>query len=139
MVVYGKDLVKLSWIQGWLGLMDNVRKNGFAVFRYRPGIALLAVLGLALEAIVPWTVFFAGVRGVAAGLLIHLLIFSIYALNRRRSGLSPWLALFFTPAAAVQCVALLRSMVLTLWEGGIRWRGTFYPLKDLRAHAVPWR
>jgi hypothetical protein len=31
---------------------------------------------------------------------------------------------------------IVRSMVLTLWRGGIIWRDTFYPLKELRKGSV---
>jgi len=30
----------------------------------------------------------------------------------------------------------LRAMVLNLWQGGIVWRGTFYPLTELRKNRV---
>jgi hypothetical protein len=40
---------------------------------------------------------------------------------------------------ALLVYSLLRSMVLTLTRGGVMWRGTFYPLKDLRRHAGPLR
>jgi len=37
------------------------------------------------------------------------------------------------PAASVLLLyAMLRSMVMALWRGGISWRGTFYPLRELR-------
>jgi hypothetical protein len=32
---------------------------------------------------------------------------------------------------------LLRSMFITLKQGGIIWRGTFYPLAELRKNAAP--
>jgi hypothetical protein len=31
---------------------------------------------------------------------------------------------------------LLRSMVVTLWRGGVLWRNTFYPLDELRRGMV---
>jgi hypothetical protein len=36
--------------------------------------------------------------------------------------------------------AMLRSMLVVYWQGGVTWRGTKYPLRDLRAHnsAFKW-
>jgi hypothetical protein len=31
---------------------------------------------------------------------------------------------------------LARSTVVTLWRGGVVWRGTFYPLEELRRGVV---
>jgi hypothetical protein len=31
---------------------------------------------------------------------------------------------------------MLRSMVVTLWRGGVIWRDTFYPLEELRKGQV---
>jgi hypothetical protein len=30
---------------------------------------------------------------------------------------------------------MLRSMLITVLRGGVTWRGTFYPLSELRKHA----
>ena len=38
--------------------------------------------------------------------------------------------------ASVFCFILLRSTLLTLKQGGIYWRGTFYKLDDLRRGLV---
>jgi len=47
-----------------------------------------------------------------------------------------WYA-FFHPLSSILFVYILwRSMVLTLWTGGINWRGTHYPLTLLRANRV---
>ena len=44
----------------------------------------------------------------------------------------PWVAPMLLPASAAILFAFLRSMVITLRQGGICWRDTFYPLADLR-------
>ena len=55
----------------------------------------------------------------------------------RLTDISPaYLALF--PIATLLFVGtLLRSMILVLWRGGVLWRGTLYPLKELRRQAGP--
>ena len=58
-----------------------------------------------------------------------------YQANRRATLVPPWLAVFFAPAATVVLYALLRSMVVALVRNGVDWRGTRYPLEELRRHA----
>ena len=31
---------------------------------------------------------------------------------------------------------LVRSTAVTLWQGGVTWRGTFYPIEDLKRGMV---
>jgi 2-keto-4-pentenoate hydratase len=38
--------------------------------------------------------------------------------------------------AVIFCWMVVRSTIVTLWQGGIVWRGTFYPLKELRKGMV---
>jgi hypothetical protein len=45
-------------------------------------------------------------------------------------------ALTFPLGAVLLSYTLLRSMAVTLWRGGVLWRDTFYPLKDLRKGMV---
>src|ERR1022692_5076515 len=57
-------------------------------------------------------------------------------------GMSRWIAVpsyyfLLHPVSAALCIfTLLRSMVLTLWNDGIEWRGTKYPLEELRKGMV---
>ena len=60
-----------------------------------------------------------------------------YRLLSPHSGISPWNALFYPISALIFAFALLRSMVITLKQGGVTWRGTFYPLAELRKNATP--
>jgi hypothetical protein len=61
----------------------------------------------------------------------------IYNAIGRQTGISAWYALASPFAALLLIYALLRSMVKTLRQGGVVWRGTFYSLAELRRHAAP--
>jgi hypothetical protein len=49
---------------------------------------------------------------------------------------SPLYALTNPLGALLFAYMLLRSTVVTLWQGGIVWRGTFYPLDELKRGLV---
>jgi len=49
---------------------------------------------------------------------------------------SPLYALTQPMGALLFCYMLLRSTVVTLWQGGILWRETFYPLEELKRGVV---
>jgi len=136
-VVLGPGLARIRWLQGALGVVHLAEKNAFAVYRYRTGLALLACLGLAVQAVVPLAAIAAGGWALAAGLLTYASIALAYWANRRVTQTEPWLAIFFAPATAIVLFAFLRSMVLTLARNGVDWRGTRYPLDELRRHAGP--
>lgn len=134
-VVLGPGLVSIRWIEGALAVVRLVEKNGFAIYRYRIGLALLAGLGIALQSALPLAALAAGGWNLAAGLLIYAAIALTYTANRRVTQVSPWGVVFFAPAAAVVAFAFLRSMVLALAQNGVDWRGTRYSLYELRRHA----
>jgi hypothetical protein len=47
-----------------------------------------------------------------------------------------WHGLFLPVGLVVIVATVLRSMAVTLGTGGIRWRGTFYRLRDLKQNKV---
>jgi cellulose synthase/poly-beta-1,6-N-acetylglucosamine synthase-like glycosyltransferase len=137
-IVFGPGLARIRWIRGYFGLVTNLEKNGFAGFRFNVGFILAACAGLAIDAVAPLAAMGAGVWGLAGGLLTYAAIGLIFQANRRMNGVSPWAAVLFGPSVAVLAWALARSAVLTLWRGGVVWRGTLYPLKELRQGCLRW-
>jgi glycosyltransferase involved in cell wall biosynthesis len=131
----GPGLIRIRWLQGTFGIVHLAEKNAFAFYRYRVGLTLLACLGIASLAVLPLAALMAGGWATAAGLVTYASILLAYAANRRISGVPPWLAVLFAPAAAIVLFALLRSMVLALARKGVEWRGTRYPLEELRQYA----
>lgn len=138
LVVLGPGLVRIRWIAGALSVIRLIEKNGFATYRFRPALHLIASLGLVLQAILPLAAFFAGRWAAIAGAILWLGIGLTYWANRRLTRIGLWAALFFCPCTAIVAYAFLRSMALAVVRGGIRWRGTFYPLATLRKHAGSW-
>ncbi len=137
-VTVGPDLVRVRWIRGASGIVANVEKNGFAAFRYRLVPSLLALLGVAVQVVLPLAAIVAGGWALPAGLLTYASIALAFHANRRLNGVSPALAVLFAPSAAIAGFGFLRSVVLTLARDGVTWRGTHYPLDDLRRNAAPW-
>jgi GT2 family glycosyltransferase len=130
-IVTGEGLARIRWMKGPLGIVDLLEKNAFAVFRYRTGLALLAIAGLISQIVLPLAALAAGGWTAVAGVLIYLAIAANFTAYKHR----PWLAIFYAPAMTIFTFAVARSMVLALWRDGVVWRGTHYGLKELREAA----
>jgi glycosyltransferase involved in cell wall biosynthesis len=134
-VVLGPGLTRIRWIEGALGVVRLTEKNNFAIYRYRTGVALIACIGLAISVLSPLVAIASGGWATAAGLFTYASIALAYFAHRRITQVSPWVAVFFAPAGAIVLFAVLRSVVLTLLRNGVEWRGTHYPLDELRRNA----
>ncbi|MEO6983577.1 MAG: glycosyltransferase [Edaphobacter sp.] len=130
-VAIAPGMVSLHWASGALGIIDTMTKNLFAIFRFRTSLLLLACIALILFCIAP--VAFLAIPGTRLpAILTFASITGIYILSSRYSLISPWYAALFPAGAALFLYSLLRSTFTTLRHGGVTWRGTFYPLTDLR-------
>ncbi len=134
-VVVGHNLVRLRWLRGPLAVIGLAEKNAFAAYRYNVALTLLACLGMLVAALLPLMAIFAGGAALIAGLLCYLAVALIFWGNRKVTPAPAWLAVLYAPATMVVLYALLRSMLLALARQGVDWRGTRYPLKELRRYA----
>lgn len=139
-MVFGRGLIRVHWAAGVLGMIRNLTKNIFSLFRFRALLLLGASLGLALLCFAPLAGLFGSWPVRVPSLLALAMIALLYRLSSRYvSGISALYVFMFPLAAALVLYAVLRSMIVNLFRGGIVWRGTFYPLRELRRHAAPWR
>jgi glycosyltransferase involved in cell wall biosynthesis len=135
-IAFGPGLVSVHWASGAMGLVKVMTKNMFAAFNYRLVLAMAGCVWMIVFCIAPVTgLFFAGLRGPSVIALMAIL--TIYWQYGITSKISMWNALLSPLAAMLLLYALLRSMVTTWRQGGVIWRGTFYPLEELRRYAAP--
>lgn len=130
-VAVSSGLVKVHWASGAMGVVGVMTKNLFALFRFHISLVLIACAWLALFYIVP-VAFLAWPSTCIPGVIVIMAIALLYRFTGRLSGISAWYAAFFPVSGALFIYSLLRSMFITLKEGGVTWRGTFYPLAELR-------
>jgi len=135
--VFGGDLISIRWAHGAFGVINNLTKNFFAVLSFQWWRTVIAAIGLAFVNLGPFLgVWLAhgGARLPYAVALASLLV--IYIGMSWRVGVPAYYFLLHPVSAAMFIYTLLRSMIVTLWNDGIEWRGTKYPLEELRKGMV---
>jgi glycosyltransferase involved in cell wall biosynthesis len=134
-VVLGLDLVEVRWARGAFGVVENLTKNLFALFHFRPELLLGFVCGLAVFTLFPLAACLAGPALWWPTGIMLIALFLAYQQMGKYNHFSAGQLLLYPAAAVLLLYALLRSMGLALWHGGISWRGTFYSLRELRTQS----
>jgi hypothetical protein len=118
-------------------IVGGVTKNFFAAAGFSLPMVLLQLLVIVCMNIVPFLAW-PFVRGWALGFVLMSLAIALgfHALAATVMRAPPWYALTQPMGAAIFGYMLLRSTVVTLHQGGIVWRETFYPLDRLRKGLV---
>jgi glycosyltransferase involved in cell wall biosynthesis len=142
-VARGPGLARVRWSEGAWGVVRNLEKNLFALYRYRVGLALLASFGLTIQIVLPIAALVLAVFSRyryslwagAGAVVLYATVAGLYIASRKATRVPPDYVLLYPLAATLILFAVLRSVTLTLWRGGVAWRGTLYSLKELRANA----
>jgi glycosyltransferase involved in cell wall biosynthesis len=131
----GQGYVSVRWQVGVGGMVRGLEKNFFAALDFRFRDVLIGVVALLTVGVFPYAGLFVGpwwARAVcAAGVAA---VSTILADARGQNGVLWYHGLFLPIGALCTVAALLRSVVSTLRNGGVRWRDHLYPLRALKAH-----
>lgn len=124
--------LRIRWQAGAWACITGLEKNAFASANYAVmqllwicGVTTLVFCGPAIGAVL---VGESRTGFVAATILSHVL----YGLTAWLHGYSFWLFPMLMPAGLAFVFAFLRSGWVTMRQGGVRWRDTFYSLEVLR-------
>ena len=135
--VFGADLISIRWAKGAMGVVNNLTKNFFALMSFQWPRALASCFALAFLNLMPFAGILLAHGWARLGYAVALFsMFSIYVGMSTQSDVPPYYFLLHPVSSVLFVYILLRSTFLTLARGGIVWRGTFYPLQELRKGLV---
>lgn len=136
-VAFGNGLLSIHWARGAFGVVNNFTKNFFAVMSFQWWRTVATSVALLFLNLMPFVGVWLASGWSRAGYVLALLsMFAIYAGMSLRTKIAPYYFLLHPVSTLLFNYALLQSMVVTLRNGGVTWRGTKYPLEELRKGLV---
>ena len=136
-VAYGPDFLSVEWYASVGEVVRGLEKNAFSGCDYRIWLATAGIVFHLLATVWPYAAVFltsGPTRIVYAAVVVLLTV--LYADCASFHHARRWHAVGFPFCTLLFVWIILRTMVLNLAHGGIRWRGTFYPLRELKANRV---
>jgi len=136
-MAFAPGMVLVHWAKGGYGLLTNMTKNLFSAFGFQPVFVVLMCVWVGVFFLLP----LAGLAWwgtVVQALVILCCIGASYRVMGEASRIDARYAWLYPLGAVAIMFAMLRSMVVVMFQRGVRWRGTVYPLRDLRAHNSPF-
>jgi hypothetical protein len=129
----GSGSVMVDWYPSSAAMIRGLGKNGFAAFDYRLGKLLVATVFIALVALWPIAGLIFGTPLARAASAATLLLGAAMLFQLiRDTGWPRWIVLLAPLGPLVSLYMLWRSAVLALSRGTVEWRGTAYPLAELK-------
>jgi hypothetical protein len=136
-MAFAPGMVLVHWAKGGHGLLLNMTKNFFSAFNFQPLFVLLAWVWIGAFCLLP-LVELAWLPTLLPALVILCCIGATYRVMGAVSRIDARYAWLYPLGAVGMMFAMLRSMVVVLVRRGVVWRGTLYPLRDLRRHNSPF-
>jgi hypothetical protein len=136
-LLIGRGAVSVEWYSSLREAIGGLMKNAFALAEYRPLLMLLGAPLYPVCGLAPLAALLAGsgplrlLGGAGVALTLALMLW-----GTRQTGAPRRAALLYPGVSLLFGWIVLRALALNLWQGGIVWRGTFYPLVELRRNRV---
>lgn len=132
-VLNGDGQIELEWYTSIRAFIQGLMKNTFAVADYNPLIALSGTLATLLAFVLPWPVLIILGGTAERWMAFTIFLFQATIFIPRKGMAGKWWEVLYMPLAGLLIsYVILKSAYLTLKQGGIYWRDSFYPLSELR-------
>ena len=135
-VAFAPLQVLVHWASGARGLMRVMTKNIFSSVNFNPLLMLGVCLWIVVFCLAPlagiwwWTTSLPCLVVMCTITMAYRTMGQLSRIDARYGWLYPLGALGFM-------YAMVRSVVVVWFQRGVRWRGTHYPLRELRRHNNP--
>jgi cellulose synthase/poly-beta-1,6-N-acetylglucosamine synthase-like glycosyltransferase len=127
----GRDCVRLEWYKTVGQFRNGLLKNTFAVAEYNIFRSIADFLATLLTIALPLPVMLifgtVEIRVMACGMLFMQMIYMVMVKPNKW-----WYAIMIPYAGFLMAGVVLKSAIVTLKQGGIYWRDSFYSLDELK-------
>lgn len=133
----GAEHVSVEWYHSLAEVVRGLRKNGFAGVDYRLSVVIFATVSMLAFFIGPFVAVWLteGWTRVLYAIAVGVML-TMYAGAAREQRAPVWHAVLFPVACVLFLVVIWNATIYALWNQGIEWRGTHYPLDELRANNI---
>lgn len=132
-ICYGEKFISVPWVSGWKGVFNSLMKNAYAGLDYQwIMIPLMTVHYFWIDLIPFLAVLFGSGYVRLIGMMAIVMIAAVYGAVGKRSSYALWVFPFHAFAGLLLLVIFWRSAWMVWTRKGVVWRGTFYPLNQLK-------
>ncbi|MFT3827097.1 MAG: glycosyltransferase family 2 protein [Chitinophagaceae bacterium] len=136
-ILYGEDAIELEWYTSVREFINGLMKNTFSVSDYNTGKAVAMALATFVFFCFPVPAGLLSGSLLNIGLALTIVLAQACLFTFKTGNRNKWWHFLMAPVAgAVMTYIVLRSTWLTLKNGGIYWRDSFYSLKELKSEIV---
>ncbi|WP_066406021.1 glycosyltransferase [Flavisolibacter tropicus] len=131
-VLYGEKEIALEWYTSLQQFVNGLMKNMFSVSNYQVGTAIGTAISTFLILVLPVPLLL--LSGSLYQLMGVVILIAQVLLMLLKKGIAAkwWHALLIPFSGLVMVYIIIKSTWLTIKQGGIYWRDSFYPLTELR-------
>ena len=134
----GSGLITVPWYATARGMIKGLEKNSFPFLDYSIPKTVGAILLMLTCYLLPWLLlpFVHGLAFVFSLAVVLLSVLLCGATAVRTLRMPAWYGLGFPLGALLMIATVANSMWRILRDGGVRWRGTLYPLAELKTNRI---
>ena len=136
-MLFGRGMIGVEWYPSVAALARGLEKNTLAGVDYRIAAIVIGAVVQTILFVWPFAALaFTSGPTLAINAATCLLLLAACAEQTRFVGVPRWHAAGLPVATVLLIFILLRATWVTVRDGGINWRGTYYPLAALRANRI---